>query len=124
MSWIFEGGGAWRNVLPIARSRAGARLGPQWTVLYVKGRNAPPRADTPRAGNGDTMGGPVVSWAAGSIRLRDRRLIDAANPALCRAFLQRVFRLEEVHSVEIDWEEAVALIRFAQDEPSDAEVLA
>ena len=66
---------------------------------------------------------PIVSWAHGSIRLRDARLLDRKRPAACRTFIRRVFRLKEVIAVEIDLHEREAAIRYDGTRLSGLEAL-
>jgi Cu2+-exporting ATPase len=93
-------------------------------MVYINGGDIPTASRPERPEVAYRVSQPVVSWADGVIRLRDPRLIDAGNPAACTTFIQRVFRLEEVTSVEIDWDESLALVRHARDGRSAAEVLA
>ena len=61
---------------------------------------------------GDRVGKPAISWSDGVILVNDRRLIDAANPGACREFMERAFRLPEVRSVELDWTDGTARVRY------------
>ncbi|HZW33271.1 MAG TPA: HAD family hydrolase, partial [Isosphaeraceae bacterium] len=97
----------WQSLPPGWPSVGWRSSAQSWGVVYVNRVNQP-----------------VISWTDGVIRLRDSRLIDAGNPAVCRAFVHQVFRLAEVDAVEIDWAESLALVRYAREGPSAAEVLA
>ena len=54
-----------------------------------------------------------VSWAGGVVRFRDRRLFADPSGEPCRDFLRRMFRLEEVQTVEIDPAIGQAMVRHA-----------
>jgi Cu2+-exporting ATPase len=73
---------------------------------------------------GDADGRPAISWTDGVIRVDDRRLIDAADPELCREFVERAFRLPEVRSVELDWTAGIARVHCHRRRLDGAEVLA
>lgn len=45
---------------------------------------------------------PDVTWTAGTVCLRDRALFADPGATACRTFLQRIFQVEEVRTVEID----------------------
>src|SRR5437763_1482968 len=66
----------------------------------------------------------AVSWSEGAIRLRDPGLFASGRDGACRSFLRRIFRMEEVRSVEIDRARATALIRYAPEALEIAEALA
>jgi cation transport ATPase len=78
---------------------------------------------TARHHAGDEVGKPAISWSAGVILVNDRRLIDAANPGACREFLERAFRLPEVRSVELDWTDGIARVRYQPRRLDAVEVL-
>ncbi len=58
-----------------------------------------PEGDAGMPGPDDRLG---VSWSGGIIRLVDPRIFRDPTGEACRSFLKRVFRLEEIRSVEID----------------------
>jgi cation transport ATPase len=89
-----------------------------------KSVNEPGPNGTGRHSAGDGVGKPVISWSDGIIRVDDRRLIDAANPGLCHDFVERVFRLPEVRSVELDWTDGIASVHYHPRRLDGAEVLA
>ena len=99
------------------------RFGRTWGMVYLKTKDEPLGIGPERHEVRDGVGEPAVSWADGVIHLRDRRLIDAANPDACRDFLQRAFRLEEVRSVELDWTEGMASVRYEPARLDAVEVL-
>ena len=115
---------SWRSLRAGSTSGGWSSFAQPWGVVYVNGADAAPSPGPGRSEVANRVNEPVVSWADGVIRLRDARLIDADNPAACRAFVQRVFRLEEVDAVDIDWARSMALVRYARDGLSAADVLA
>src|SRR4051812_8856909 len=78
----------------------------------------------PRPGPSPEAEVPVLSWAVGVIRLRDPRLFAPHRAEALGSFLQRIFRLDEVRSVEIDRAVATATIDYAPEDLGVAEALA
>ena len=78
---------------------------------------------TGRRHAGDGARKPAISWSDGVILVSDRRLIDATNRVACREFLEQVFRLPEVRSVELDWRHGIARVHYHPRRPNAVEVL-
>ena len=91
---------------------------------YVKPDTEPGHNGNNRHADGDPPARAEISCGQGVIRVSDRRLIDAANPELCRDFVERVFRLPEISSVELNWKAGVASAFYQPRHLDGAEVLA
>jgi uncharacterized membrane protein YbaN (DUF454 family) len=57
-------------------------------------------------------GGPVISCARGAVRVRDKDVFGSSRHEACRRFVRRVFRLNDVRSVEVDCRKATATVRY------------
>ncbi len=66
----------------------------------LRGRSGPEAGDRPG-----------ISWSDGVVRFQDPRIFADPSGLRCRDFLRRIFRLEEVRSVEIDRTLGSALVR-------------
>jgi cation transport ATPase len=84
------------------------RYGREWGVVFLKPEEAPAGNSVER----HSIGRPAISWSDGVVRVRDPQLFDSANRGLCRAFMERAFRLHEVRSVELDWAEGMAAVHY------------
>ena len=77
----------------------------------MAGAAADGRSHDAHSAGGDNS--PGVYCSAGVLRLVDPALFNNLESDLCRRFLERVFQIEEVRSVEVDPDRAAAVIHYA-----------